>query len=125
MREYLFHSSGISAFDNRNALSSVNLIWADVVAIQVTNGLFFFLTQPQAYTNKEMSKRKTEREKQREYLDGIYLAIYLDLVALHHLLNGSAHIAQSHINPCSLHTRIRRLSTRLDQFVELGIEMNL
>mmetsp|Transcript_16786 Transcript_16786/g.53694 ORF Transcript_16786/g.53694 Transcript_16786/m.53694 type:complete len:566 (+) Transcript_16786:740-2437(+) len=57
-------------------------------------------------------------------LDLVCLAIQLDLVALHHLLDCFADVTQTHVNASGLDARVGRLLDCLQQRVILGVEGN-
>mmetsp|Transcript_11488 Transcript_11488/g.26158 ORF Transcript_11488/g.26158 Transcript_11488/m.26158 type:complete len:244 (-) Transcript_11488:444-1175(-) len=90
----LFHENvGWTAFYAWDRLAVVNLVWSNGVAAEISD--WFHL---------------------------IGLAIQLHLVAFHHLLDGSTHIAQAYINARLLHSSVGGILDCSLQVVELRVE---
>lgn len=89
----LLHLGLVVALDDRHALGAVNAVVADGVAVQVADGL-----------------------------DGEHLAVDLDLVALHDLLDGSTNVAHAHVDTGLLDTGVGGGLDGLEKGVVAGVE---
>ncbi len=89
----LLHLGAVVRLDNGHTLARVYHIGIDAVAVEVL-----------------------------DRLDAVHLAAELDLVALHHLLNALADLAQSRVNARELDARVGGLFHRIQQRIEHGIE---
>eukprot|EP00128_Syssomonas_multiformis_P013512 Colp12_sorted_trinity150504_noHs@1692 len=88
-----FHAGGVTVRHDGDGLAAVDLVRRDGVAVQVAAAL--------------------------DRVDG---AVDVDLVGLHHLLDGLADLCELHVNAGELQASVGGLLDRVQQGIELGVE---